>query len=123
MIKKKKATKFSVVLIEENLVGIHFLSRNVFRQEDLMDIRLELKKLSFSKPIKVLVEVDENTYFDFDGEFKADSNYVMPLAEAIVPNGLSNRLLIEYYYTSKITNRNYKIFKNKSDALIWLQSI
>ncbi|MFD1553427.1 hypothetical protein DNU06_07085 [Putridiphycobacter roseus] len=123
MIISKNSIKFNVDLIEEHTVHVHFKKSNVFRDEDIADIRKEMKEHSLDVPIKVLIELDENTYFDFDGAFKANKDYVLPIAEAIVPNSLANRLIVEYYYATSKDSRNHKIFKNKAEALKWLKSV
>lgn len=120
---EKTNEKIETSIINKDIFYIKFKKDSVLTEEDFeLSYQLFLKKGN-NKPMKTLIEVEENTFvapsiYSCESEnFKLKSR-----AKAIVTKNLAIRMLVSQDASKHNESRKVKVFKTKSKAIEWLDS-
>jgi hypothetical protein len=82
----------------------------------------EYNKVAGSEPLKVIVEFGKLSSITKEARDYLEKHKVKAICEAIVINNLAQRLIMSFYIKVKSHNHPSKVFKNKKNALKWVNS-
>jgi len=124
MVAKIETASSCSEIIEGNIFLLQYKPGSTSKLKDLQDAYQSFLKLGKNQPIKALIEIGKNAYFDVELNECIKQGKVQPLAEAIVSDSLAIRLVIDYYIHSRRNDLNHiRLFKNRTLALEWLNSL
>lgn len=94
----------------------------LIKMEDTIFIFKNYKTHSASGPIKVIIEMGQHSSMDKQSREFLQKHKVKSICEAVIINGLAQRLLINFYHKLKSHTNPSKVFKTRDEALDWVNS-
>ncbi len=124
MITKIETKSAIAEIIDDDIFYLQYKPGSTSRLRDLMESYNIFLRLGEGQPIKALIEIGKNAYFDVELNECMRQGKIQPVAEAIVSDSLAIRLVIDYYIHSRRNDLNHiRLFKTKELALEWLNSL
>lgn len=118
----KETHKFKVSVENTNYYLVEIKDDAFFEIDDLVQLVEFEKELSGKVlPILVLCSPTANTNNELLSYISKNVNNPYCKAEAFVINSLSQKILVNTYLKLKKPERPVKFFKNKAEALKWLE--
>ncbi len=108
-------------MLDENIFYVCYHSDILIEVEDFQETSEVYENLRNGEQLRFLVEFPKHISGTAEARQWAEKNQVDCIAEAIVFNGLAQRLLIRMYLIFRVKSHPVKIFTDKESALIWLE--
>ncbi len=82
----------------------------------------EYKKQISNGPLKVIVEFGRAANITQEAREYLEKHKEMAICEAVIIDGLAQRLVISFYFKFKSHNHPSKVFRNVKNAIKWVNS-
>jgi hypothetical protein len=120
-ISKRTSTKNATIeLINGEIFYVLYKPELLIEVSDFEETRSVYQKMSENGILKFLVEFPKYASATNEARKWAEDHQVDAVAEAIVFNGLAQRILIRFYMNFRKQNHPVRIFDSKENAIDWL---
>ena len=108
-------------VINDNVFHAYLMPDTVISKNEIQFIVDEYQRRSAIQPMKFLMELAPFAFIDINGCEALNNSNLSTLCEAIVTNDLAQLLTINFYFRSRKRDNDSKLFKNRTQALNWLE--
>ena len=109
-------------LLDDSVFYSYTKPGKLLKVEDTIFIFKNYKTHGTSRPLKVVIEMGKHSTMDKQSREFLQEHEVKAICEAVIINGLAQRLLINFYHKLKRHAHPSKVFSSRNEALVWVNS-